>query len=949
VLSISAPQPSTGNVISSVQRQEDEEELQTKPLVASITPLIQRQEEDEEELQAKSLQRQEDEEELQTKPLQRQEDVEELQAKSLQRQEDEEELQTKPLQRQEDEEEVQAKALQLQEDEEEIQAKSLQRQEDEEELQTKPLQRQEDEEELQTKPLQRQARDKDGFEAGPRIESRLASARGSGAPLPGELRAYMEPRFGADFSSVRIHTGSEAAQLNRDLSAQAFTQGQHIYMGGGRFDPGSTQGKHLLAHELTHVVQQTGSQPPARIKRKDIPSGEFHQAQLQVGKEPQVPQLQRAGLDKLEEQTIPTGQAPPLPPRPVLQPPPLPPRTTLQPPPLPPRQGLQPPPLPPRTTLQPPPLPPRPALQPPPLPPKPTGRAPLPPTLSAQLGKGAGLLTIGGRRPPTQKQLEKANVAEEGESKAETVKSFTGWMGGMVNPADEMLVDMYRRREMKEEGTGTGLVIPEGAVWAVGGALGMYGGIVGMAKSLKDICNSEKDAYERVQAAFDLATAFSDYMGGGIGVAGGVSQIVGQAKDSDLATSSSSWFLGFGDMFGTLSSGIKTIKGVVNLVHMRFEKAEHGKEEWTVAGYSALNSALETAKGVFKSIRSMNEAMGGVMTSAASQLATQVALGLDIAINAFKSIMQGYYLIKSAVYTYKMNQRKNKLESKLFRKGGFSKEKVSEATKFYDEREGMIATLDDLIAKNEQTIKEKREELKNPTRWTRFKGKFSDPQKKITELEQQNRTYATNKAKIQAEIQGRKQDQMLPQAKDIAELRLAGELRWVNTKRIVRQSIHITTNLVQIGASIASFVSGPGAPAALALKATAAGIDTSLPFFRWIKQKSRDLAAERAAKKGEVSNKFLRVDKSSAAKLQARKNQAVSIMMMAVKLNDYVPTGTNPPPEQIAKFKKHAERVETYIRATGCSPKKLYRENGKPMEQVKILVKELSKRELGED
>ena len=91
-----------------------------------------------------------------------------------------------------------------------------------------------------------------------RAEGRLASRRGSGSPLPDGLRAAMEPRFGADFSEVRVHTDDEAAQMARDLGARAFTYGQDIYLGAGRYAPGSRAGKRLMAHELTHVVQQSG-------------------------------------------------------------------------------------------------------------------------------------------------------------------------------------------------------------------------------------------------------------------------------------------------------------------------------------------------------------------------------------------------------------------------------------------------------------------------------------------------------------------------------------------------------------------------------------------------------------------------------------------------------------------------------------------------------------------
>ena len=69
----------------------------------------------------------------------------------------------------------------------------------------------------------------------------------------------MNSAFGADFSKVRIHTGDEAVQMNKELKAQAFTHGNHIYFNQGKYNPNSLQGKHLLAHELTHTIQQGGN------------------------------------------------------------------------------------------------------------------------------------------------------------------------------------------------------------------------------------------------------------------------------------------------------------------------------------------------------------------------------------------------------------------------------------------------------------------------------------------------------------------------------------------------------------------------------------------------------------------------------------------------------------------------------------------------------------------
>ena len=68
----------------------------------------------------------------------------------------------------------------------------------------------------------------------------------------------MESAFGTDFSQVRIHTNSTAIQMNKELNAQAFTHGSDIYFNSGKYDPSSSSGQHLLAHELTHTVQQGG-------------------------------------------------------------------------------------------------------------------------------------------------------------------------------------------------------------------------------------------------------------------------------------------------------------------------------------------------------------------------------------------------------------------------------------------------------------------------------------------------------------------------------------------------------------------------------------------------------------------------------------------------------------------------------------------------------------------
>ena len=70
------------------------------------------------------------------------------------------------------------------------------------------------------------------------------------------IKGEMESGFGADFSNVRIHNNSEAHGMSKDLNAQAFTHGNDVYFNEGKYSPRSQEGKVLLAHELTHTIQQ---------------------------------------------------------------------------------------------------------------------------------------------------------------------------------------------------------------------------------------------------------------------------------------------------------------------------------------------------------------------------------------------------------------------------------------------------------------------------------------------------------------------------------------------------------------------------------------------------------------------------------------------------------------------------------------------------------------------
>ena len=100
----------------------------------------------------------------------------------------------------------------------------------------------------------------------PGFEARVDALRGSGRSLPAGLRAFFEPRFGHDFGGVRVHTGAAASAAADAVRARAFTVGSDVVFGNGEWSPETDSGKRLIAHELTHVVQQT----PLVARRKPI-------------------------------------------------------------------------------------------------------------------------------------------------------------------------------------------------------------------------------------------------------------------------------------------------------------------------------------------------------------------------------------------------------------------------------------------------------------------------------------------------------------------------------------------------------------------------------------------------------------------------------------------------------------------------------------------------------
>jgi len=201
---------------------------------------------------------------------------------AVQREQEDEQIATMRIQRVEGEPEEEGEEAPDQTPEGDAPASALEGEapkEEEEGIQTMRIQRepesaeQEEEEPAPDMSLMRIQREEvdmmDSFDAGSDVESGIAATRGSGSALPDDARNQMESKMGYDFSGVSVHTDATSDSLNRSVSAKAFTTGSDVYFSEGAFNPGSKDGQQLLAHELTHVVQQGGAAPKVQTERED--------------------------------------------------------------------------------------------------------------------------------------------------------------------------------------------------------------------------------------------------------------------------------------------------------------------------------------------------------------------------------------------------------------------------------------------------------------------------------------------------------------------------------------------------------------------------------------------------------------------------------------------------------------------------------------------------------
>ncbi len=242
---------------SSVQRQEKKKEepkakggpkLPEKEEKPKAKRIQKKGEEKKEEPKAKLIRRQAGEEEEPAAKL--------IHRKGEEKEEPKAKIATKG---EEKKEEPKAKLIQMQaEKEEEPAAKLVQRKGEEKKEEPKAKLESASSSKSSKSPVVQAKGESKGGDVKQTLETMIQETKGMGMELPNDLREEMEGKFKADFSKVRIHTGKEAVEMTSMIKAHAFTHGYDIYFNEGRYKPESLEGKHLLAHELTHVVQQKG-------------------------------------------------------------------------------------------------------------------------------------------------------------------------------------------------------------------------------------------------------------------------------------------------------------------------------------------------------------------------------------------------------------------------------------------------------------------------------------------------------------------------------------------------------------------------------------------------------------------------------------------------------------------------------------------------------------------
>jgi hypothetical protein len=789
----------------------------------------------------------------------------------------------------------------------------------------------EEEEELQPKPITlRQPVDPSkSFEAGSNVEQAIQSQSGGGSPLPGEVRSFMEPRFGADFSNVHVHAGSDASQLNKELSAQAFTHGQDIFMGEWKYNPGTVDGKRLLAHELTHVVQQTGgkvrrqSQDEEELQAKPVSDARRHESGiyrqfsagfsmvitktylLKPNSRGNAPAKSLFTSNKIGEQLQPNDALKLL--------------------------DVKSPAKEPKWQL---------AKNPK------TGETGF---IKIRNIMGGSSSLEKDEKPETEipndlKTVD--NIKDITSSLSELFGGTSGVNEGIFEDAAKILILKdpelawsLNAGDTKDKVASIEKHVPwlkealssEGTKWAgvgaglLGDSLGIVSGLVGMGKGIHTMFSNTSEMNERVEGFVTVGTGAlgigSSLFGIGSTSTGAVASVVGEdSLAGGLFKSISEFLKPVGDAIKTLKGGVETVVQVVKGLSTLIQRAKKGVgtkltevlswlAEFAGSVMGTLKSAFMTASGILNWLQKLPgvSAILGIIGSV-----------IDVVSSVCEFIKN---VVETVSFGIEMKGQKESLEKiekaddykRIERNMGDKLRNLSQdphmPLKLTEENQPDVVQIGDVLQKYEKTPK-KDKDYDSEKDYQDVKAYLVDRSLKDVQSKRINRGYSR-----------------------IPEFVMS----------LIASGISILGGLVSVGSDIAGLISSPsgiGLAIATATKAITSIVTTVFSGALKLGKSVYSLARTGVRKiKQHGTNKGWWGDKSKStgAKDAKRLQQTKLLMEMVADLNKYNPA--------YPKSREKYERVQLRLEAAGVDLKELFSMNGKPLDQAKEIYKALAKRE----
>ena len=431
--------------------------------------------------------------------------------------------------------------------------------------------------------------------------------------------------------------------------------------------------------------------------------------------------------------------------------------------------------------------------------------------------------------------------------------------------------------DVSSKGAGLGSEDASTGIEAGGSILGFIGGFAKYKQA--------DGKLEKMEAVFSQV---SDASAGASGIASLIGKAGGKGGEET------------GAIGGVFSSGCATIATGFSIIQKLVKEDKISKGE-------AANLGIDSLSAIKDVVSSIADLMDVFTKAPAGLVAANPAL--QIAISTCKIIMDTFYLYES----YNQKNLMTKRQEELLEKAGAKSAVYDKASEAYRKRDARIANKKYVIRMDEKRLAEIDENSEEGIRLT----------ERIETLTQDCDDIANETVSS------------IP-FEQIEEYSVAKELRYINQKRIIRQSIHVTTSIAKIAGSIAT-LTGAGALVGAGLSGAASATEGGMVAIRTGKQKARDRRARKEAKGKSAGLLLKRFDasKSSMAKKAERLNKVKFIIKKAVTLSLERP-----------KDESAVAGLENYVKATGVNTGRLYSKNGQADEQIKLMFEAMSQREM---